>query len=208
MLTADRRYRYLHHSQSQLKEKQFWFYWHDQKNHSNLSFNEAYDWMGDFNSERVVAKNSARIAQCFTSSSATIRVSYLSRNFIFKTTNIFYLISIDKVPREKTEIIDDIERNGYIFTDGVGTFSTELRDEICAKMNFRRKFSVMQIRYGGCKGTVSVNPKLENTGKQLILRKSMHKFISDHDVLELCKISAPRKSPSLFYLHSHTAFIA
>ena len=74
-LTSDRLYRYLHHSQSQLKEKQFWFYWHDAKQRSNLSFDKAYDWMGDFNQERVVAKHSARIAQCFTSSEATIRVS-------------------------------------------------------------------------------------------------------------------------------------
>ena len=46
-------------------------------------------------------------------------------------------------------------------------------------MRIRRKFSVMQIRYGGCKGTVSVNPDLDYTEKQLILRKSMHKFISN-----------------------------
>ncbi|CAF5041030.1 unnamed protein product, partial [Rotaria sp. Silwood1] len=106
-LTNDRLYRYLHHSQSQLKDKQYWFYWHDEKNKTNLSFDEAYKWMGDFDNEHVIAKHSARIAQCFTSSEATIRV-----------------------PREKTEIIDDIERNGYIFTDGVGTFSSRLRDEI------------------------------------------------------------------------------
>ncbi|CAF0900169.1 unnamed protein product [Adineta ricciae] len=168
-LTNDRVYRHLHHSQSQLKEKQYWFYWYDEKNKTNLSYEEAYNWMGDFRNERVVAKHSARIAQCFTSSDATIRV-----------------------PFEKTEIIDDIERNGYIFTDGVGTFSSLLRDEICYIMGFRRKFSVMQIRYAGCKGTVSVNPDLDYTEKQLILRKSMHKFISNHDVLELCKISAPR----------------
>ncbi|CAF4736112.1 unnamed protein product, partial [Rotaria sp. Silwood1] len=168
-LTNDRLYRYLHHSQSQLKDKQYWFYWHDEKNKTNLSFDEAYKWMGDFDNEHVIAKHSARIAQCFTSSEATIRV-----------------------PREKTEIIDDIERNGYIFTDGVGTFSSRLRDEICVKMGYRRKFSVMQIRYGGCKGTVSVNPDLDYTEKQMILRKSMYKFISTHDVLELCKVSAPR----------------
>ncbi|CAF0894236.1 unnamed protein product [Rotaria sordida] len=168
-LTNDRNYRHLHHSQSQLKDKQYWFYWHDEKNKTNPSFDEAYKWMGDFENERVVAKHSARIAQCFTSSEATIRVL-----------------------TEKTEIIDDIERNGYIFTDGVGTFSSRLRDEICSKMGYRRKFSVMQIRYGGCKGTVSVNPNLDYTEKQLILRKSMHKFISKHDMLELCKVSAPR----------------
>lgn len=50
----------------------------------------------------------------------------------------------------------------------------------------------MQIRYGGCKGTVSVNHDLDYTEKQLILRKSMHKFVSTHDMLEVCKISAPR----------------
>lgn len=168
-LTNDRIYRHLHHSQSQLKEKQYWFYWHDAINKTNPSFEDAYEWMGDFGNERVVAKHSARIAQCFTSSEATIRV-----------------------PQEKTEIIDDIERSGYIFTDGVGTFSSRLRDDICHIMNIRRKFSVMQIRYGGCKGTVSVNPDLDYTEKQLILRKSMHKFMSTHDILELCKISAPR----------------
>lgn len=74
-LTNDRLYRYLHHSQSQLKEKQYWFYWHDAKYRSNLSFDEADKWMGNFDHERVVAKHSARIAQCFTSSEATIRVS-------------------------------------------------------------------------------------------------------------------------------------
>jgi hypothetical protein len=76
-LTTDRLYRYLHHSQSQLKEKQYWFYWHDEKYKTNISFDDAYHWMGDFKGERVVAKHSARIAQCFTSSEATIRVCYM-----------------------------------------------------------------------------------------------------------------------------------
>ena len=74
-LTNDRLYRHLHHSQSQLKAKQYWFYWYDEKNKTNLSFDEAYNWMGDFEHERVVAKHSARMAQCFTSSEAAIRVS-------------------------------------------------------------------------------------------------------------------------------------
>lgn len=75
-LINDRLYKHLHHSQSQLKDKQYWFYWHDEVNKTNLSFPDAYNWMGDFQNERVVAKHSARIAQCFTSSDATIRVNY------------------------------------------------------------------------------------------------------------------------------------
>ena len=74
-----RTYRYLHHSQSQLKEKQFWFYHHqismdDSNECSNLSFDDAYLWMGNFDGERVVAKHTARIAQCFTSTETTIKV--------------------------------------------------------------------------------------------------------------------------------------
>lgn len=79
-LTNDRLYKHLHHSQSQLKDKQFWFYWHDEKNKTNLSFEDAYKWMGDFSHERVVAKHSARMAQCFTSSAATIRVDKTNIN--------------------------------------------------------------------------------------------------------------------------------
>ena len=71
----NRLYKYLHHSQSQLKEKQFWFYHQSSDNDSeNLSFDDAYLWMGNFDSERVVAKHTARIAQCFTSTEETIRV--------------------------------------------------------------------------------------------------------------------------------------
>ena len=86
-LTSDRIYRHLHHSQSQLKEKQYWFYWHDQIHRTNLSFEQAYDWMGDFRHERVVAKHAARIAQCFTSSEATIRVRHFPNILFFHRWN-------------------------------------------------------------------------------------------------------------------------
>jgi hypothetical protein len=52
--------------------------------------------------------------------------------------------------------------------------------------------SVLQIRYGGCKGTVSVDPNLDDKPHQLIIRESMLKFTSDHDQLEICKVSSPR----------------
>jgi hypothetical protein len=75
-----RTYRYLHHSQSQLKDKQFWFYHHNGE--TNFSFEDAFAWMGDFQEERIVAKHAARIAQCFTSAEATIQVK-LTVSFYF-----------------------------------------------------------------------------------------------------------------------------
>ncbi|CAF1684220.1 unnamed protein product [Rotaria magnacalcarata] len=160
-----RTYRYLHHSQSQLKDKQFWFYHNDSE--TNFSFEEAFAWMGDFQEEQIVAKHAARIAQCFTSAEATIQI-----------------------PSEKVEYIEDIhtDDNKYNFTDGVGTMSTIIRDNI----NPYRQFSAIQIRYGGCKGVISVNPDLDNSPHQLRIRQSMRKFKCSHDILELCRISKPR----------------
>ena len=77
-LTARRQYKYLHHSQSQVKCKQFWFYYHDKEN-GYLSHEDAYIWMGNFDKERVVAKHAARIALCFTSTDATIQVRKITK---------------------------------------------------------------------------------------------------------------------------------
>jgi hypothetical protein len=68
------RYRYLHHSMSQVKEKQFWFL------DSQYSLEDVLSWMGNFDNERVVAKHAARIAQCFTSTEPSIRVKMITNN--------------------------------------------------------------------------------------------------------------------------------
>lgn len=52
----------------------------------------------------------------------------------------------------------------------------------------------MQIRYGGCKGVLSISPELNGCSQQMVLRHSMRKFSSDYDILESCRISAPRKT--------------
>ncbi|CAM4947264.1 unnamed protein product [Rotaria socialis] len=169
-ITPARTYKYLHHSQSQVKCKQFWFYYHDKEN-GYLSHDDAYAWMGNFDKERVVAKHAARIALCFTSSDKTIQ------------------ITADRV----TYVRDVKDQTGeYAFTDGVGTISTQLRDEILQFLQREKEFSVLQIRYGGCKGTLSVDPRLDGKQHQLQIRDSMNKFTTDHDILELCKLSAPR----------------
>jgi RNA-dependent RNA polymerase len=90
-----RTYRYLHHSQSQLKDKQFWFYYYNGQ--TNFSFEEAFAWMGDFQEERIVAKHAARIAQCFTSAEATIQVKQKNKNLLF----LFYIILIDSIRKSR-----------------------------------------------------------------------------------------------------------
>ncbi|CAF3348810.1 unnamed protein product [Rotaria sp. Silwood1] len=158
-------YRYLHHSMSQVKEKQFWFL----DNHYSLE--NVLSWMGNFDNERVVAKHAARIAQCFTSTEPSIRI-----------------------PAEHVKYISDVETTDkqYCFTDGVGTLSQKYCKQVQKALGRRFMPSVLQIRYGGCKGTVSVDPRLDDQPQQLVIRESMLKFTSDHDQLEICKVSSPR----------------
>ena len=77
LMGYNRVFKYLHHSQSQLRERQFWFYHHHDVSDTvarNLSFDEAYEWMGDFSKETNPAKYAARIALCFSSTEASVEV--------------------------------------------------------------------------------------------------------------------------------------
>ena len=49
--------------------------------------------------------------------------------------------------------------------------------------------SAFQIRYGGCKGVVSLWPELKDD--QLHVRESMEKFKSDHHELEVVQYTKP-----------------
>ena len=51
----------------------------------------------------------------------------------------------------KRNVLKDIERNGYIFTDGVGSVSPQLAIEIAKKFN-QEFASAFQFRLGGAKG--------------------------------------------------------
>lgn len=52
------------------------------------------------------------------------------------------------------------------------------------------KPSAFQIRYGGCKGMLTVNPRLD--GEQIVFRESMRKFDSSAEWLGILKYSKPR----------------
>ncbi|CAF0731356.1 unnamed protein product [Adineta steineri] len=167
-----RQYQYLHHSQSQLRQRQFWFYHHNIDG-INLNFAEAYRWMGNFDNERNPAKYAARMALCFSTTKATIDVP--SKNVILRAEDI------------------EVNNNGKVlsFTDGCGKMSEKLRNQIKDALRMRNDFSAVQFRYAGTKGVVSLDTTLSNN-IDLYIRQSMTKFQSDHQCFEVCKLSAPR----------------
>lgn len=131
---------------------------------------DIWRWMGDFSDIKSPSKFLARLGQ---SLSTTIKVSETFGSEAYE--------------------IDDIEHNGYCFSDGIGKISLEYAnvvfDELKKRSGIENKEtpSAFQIRYAGIKGMVAVDLSL--TGMKLAYRKSMKKFHSNIQHLEIIRYS-------------------
>ncbi|CAG8602550.1 7809_t:CDS:10 [Acaulospora morrowiae] len=163
---AGRHYEFLAFSSSQLREASCWFVSAD----GDFNADMIRSRMGDFSSIMAPALYAARMGQCFSSTVATIELD-----------------------EDQVEQIPDIWNNGCNFSDGCGTISESLAKRV-AKLYWGSQWkrdkevpSVFQIRYGGTKGVVSVDRRLEED--VLCTRPSQIKFeapISRN--LEICKV--------------------
>ncbi|CAO2040760.1 unnamed protein product [Urochloa humidicola] len=121
--------------------------------------------MGDFRNIRNVAKYAARLGQSFSSSTETLKL---------------HKYEVEEIP----DITNDTE---YIFSDGVGKISADFAMEVAMKCKMKCFApSVFQIRYGGYKGVVAVDPRSD---RKLSLRKSMLKFQSENITLDVLAYS-------------------
>lgn len=99
---------------------------------------------------------------------------------------------------EVNEFLEDVEHNGYNFSDGIGKITTELAMEVAARLPLVSKDeppSAYQIRYAGFKGVVAVWPAEHNDEVQLFLRPSMRKFESTHCVGSYLMDKVPARIP-------------
>ncbi|KAL3823991.1 hypothetical protein ACJIZ3_020020 [Penstemon smallii] len=157
---GNKKFDFLAFSSSQLRENSLWMFASTPTRNSN----DIRRWMGDFKKIRNVAKYAARLGQSFGSSTETLSVS-----------------------KHEIEDIPDVEvlRNGtkYVFSDGIGKISAEFASIVAAKCRVKRFIpSAFQIRYGGYKGVVAIDP---SSSKKLSLRPSMLKYDSDNTKLDV-----------------------
>jgi hypothetical protein len=120
--------------------------------------------LGDFRLIRTPAKCAARIGQNFTDTNTSVKV---------RPYQVHWLA--------------DVERNGRTFSDGVGVISRDLLQKVWRVYGTKRllKPTILQIRFQGCKGMVSLDSRLP--GECLVLRKSMRKFDTEATWdLEIC----------------------
>ncbi|XP_043704234.1 probable RNA-dependent RNA polymerase 1 [Telopea speciosissima] len=161
LVIGEKRFDFLAFSSSQLRDNSAWMF---AKTDDGLTAEKIRDWMGDFRGIRNVAKYAARLGQSFSSSTATLNVS-----------------------KHEFEIIRDIElergRMKYVFSDGIGKISADFARRVAKKCGLTSSTpSAFQIRYGGYKGVVAVDP---TSTMKLSLRKSMCKYESQNTKLDV-----------------------
>jgi RNA-dependent RNA polymerase len=154
-----RQYQFLAFSSSQLRDASAWFF----AANKYVNAHQIRRWMGQFPTQNI-AKFAARMGQCFSSTFLTLAV-----------------------PKEKVMRLADVQRNGYIFSDGCGRIAPEFALQVSETLKLDHTPSLYQIRYAGCKGVVATWPIESPPGRQhdLGVRDSMNKFVSDHTELEV-----------------------
>ncbi|KAI9368815.1 RNA dependent RNA polymerase-domain-containing protein [Aspergillus egyptiacus] len=124
-------------------------------------------WMGQFSHIRNIAKHAARLGQCFSTTRAISGCS----------------VHVKK--------INDITRNGYTFSDGVGRISQFLAQMAMSELKIRtptgKPPSAYQFRLGGCKGMLIVSPEARR--QEVHIRESQYKFAALHQGLEIIRWS-------------------
>jgi RNA-dependent RNA polymerase len=160
---GSRHYEFLAFGNSQFREHGAYFFSSD----AGVSAATIRAWMGQFNHIRNVAKYAARLGQSFS------------------TTRAFTSSSVQAVVR------NDIGRNGFTFSDGVGKISKFLAQLITEEHKIRTSTgdppSAYQFRLGGSKGILVVSP--DPLPKEVHIRPSQYKFEAKHQGLEIIRWS-------------------
>ncbi len=125
---AGRRYNFFAFSHSSLRAQSCWFMAPFVHEGSLLFDRKLIQGLGDFSEIRCPAKCAARIGQAFSETPIAISVE-----------------------AGVAQVIPDIERNGRVFSDGVGTISRPLLEKLWAALPLERrgKARAFQIRYSG-----------------------------------------------------------
>jgi len=140
-----RTYTFLGFSQSSLKEHSAWFICPFQVSLGGrfITADTLRSRLGDFSHIRCAPLLAARIGQTFTTTSHSIDIT-----------------------DTKVIIVDDVVREGYVFSDGVGTISQAAIETVWAATSANGKPVkpvAYQIRVGGAKGVLCLDKTLNET---------------------------------------------
>uniref|UniRef100_A0A0G4H0D5 RNA-dependent RNA polymerase n=1 Tax=Chromera velia CCMP2878 TaxID=1169474 RepID=A0A0G4H0D5_9ALVE len=212
-----RTYRFLAFSSSQLREQSVWMVCcpsvaSSLSAHRWNSPEKLREWMGNFSSIKTAAKYAARVGQCF---STTVPAAPVCEAAPLPRYPFRRLLSASTGPLGPSAAaagvkkIEDVERDGYIFSDGTGSISKELLRRCLTTVPFHmedvEEVSILQICMGGAKGTLVMNPSLPRPGESahVEIRQSMLKFEAELSNLEV--VAVGQVVP--YYLNRNVIFV-
>ncbi|KAK0526019.1 hypothetical protein OC835_005428 [Tilletia horrida] len=161
---AGRRFDFLAFSSSALREHSTWFVRSAfEVDGRIITAQSIRDGVGDLRHIRCPPRYAARLGQSFTTTHTSLRVP------------------IESIKED----IRDVERNGHCFSDGVGTMSRAVVRDLTNNphKSTRNGPVVFQIRIGGAKGVLALDPRLD--GYVVRLRPSQIKYRHPPEVREL-----------------------
>ena len=164
ILIAGRGYQFLGFSHSSLRAQTCWYMAPFIEDGSLVTAGSVIKSLGDFSHIRSPAKCAARIGQAFSQAFSSVELK-----------------------RSDLKYMPDVERNNRTFSDGVGTVSLSLLQKIWSEYAESKKLkpTVLQIRFAGAKGMISLDSRLQ--GDALYLRPSMVKFPGSPSLnIEIC----------------------
>lgn len=178
-----RRYQFLAYSSSQLKEVSVWMVCPER----GWTVESMRASLGDFSSCKTASKYAARIGQCF---STTVEgTPGMGSNTSRSLSHIRHDVVDD--------IYGDLEQS-YCHSDGVGLIKKEAMSRLLQLVPFAPKHhedvSVVQIRFGGAKGTLkswdfqSLQSHRNRVSYDVLLRPSMIKFEAPYSHIEVCSV--------------------
>ncbi|CAF1279555.1 unnamed protein product [Rotaria magnacalcarata] len=177
-------FKYMGASTGQMKEMAFWFI---DLPRNIRDITEAHQKLGTFDQIKNIATYIARVGQYFsTTRPVDIRLTHVENKNDIRPNGI----------ANYAVIINDIKRNDYCFTDGVGKISLGLAGRVAQKLSIpiccqEDIPSAFQVRVAGCKGMVAIDPESTLNDYYIHVRDSMVKFPSDDWNLEICEFSRP-----------------
>lgn len=163
LVIAGRQYHFLAFGSSQFREHGAYFFSSTPEEVENMR-----NVMGDFGNIKVLAKRCARVGQCFSTTRA-LRCKQLQ------------IININ-----------DVVRNGYTFSDGVGKISKFLLQLVAQELGVLDPManppSLIQFRLGGCKGVLAMASDVKPF--EIHIRPSQQKFIAPQEALEIIRCAS------------------
>ncbi|KAH0478458.1 MAG: hypothetical protein KVP17_000530 [Porospora cf. gigantea B] len=158
---GDTHFTILHWSNSQLRQQGFYMY---TQMPNAPSADDIRQWIMSQTMLKTPCKYATRLALFFSTSRPTITI-----------------------PPAEVAVVPDVERNGFVFTDGCGRITLEASERVRDALGLVYRPSAYQFRFQGAKGVVVTAPSdVElSEGKTLEMRPSMVKFESLHDSFEV-----------------------